>query len=82
MNEIEKEVTLSSKYQVVIPKEAREMTHLEAGDKLLLTISAGGQILLWKKPKNYTAHMKGLGKELWRGININQYVKTLRKEWN
>ena len=77
----EKEVTLSSKNQIVIPKEAREYIHLKAGDRLVITVSAGGHLLLWKRPQNYTKHMKGLGNTLWKGISADKYVEKIRKEW-
>ncbi|KAF0132914.1 MAG: hypothetical protein FD145_1527 [Candidatus Saganbacteria bacterium] len=77
----DKEVKLSSKNQIVIPKEAREYIHLKAGDKLLLTVSTSGHIMLWKRPESYTKHMKGLGRELWKGLNIKEYMENLRKEW-
>lgn len=77
-----KEVKLSSKNQIVIPKEAREYIHLKAGDRLLLTVSAGGHLMLWKKPKNYAEYMKGLGRERWKEVDIGSYVKKLRKEWD
>ena len=78
----DKEVRLSSKNQIVIPKEARESIHLKAGDRLLMTVSTTGHLLLWKRPKKYVDYMKGLGKNLWKGMDIEKYVKTLRKEWN
>lgn len=79
---VDKEVTLSSKNQIVIPKEAREFIQLKPGDKLLLTVSTTGHLLLWKSPKDYTTHMAGLGKELWQNVDIGRYVKKIRKEWS
>ena len=78
---VDKEVKLSSKNQIVIPKEAREYVQLKPGDRLLLTVSAAGHLLLWKRPKNYTKHMEGLGSKTWNNLNIDEYVKKLRKEW-
>lgn len=78
---VDKEVKLSSKNQIVIPKEAREYSHLKAGDRLMITVSAGGHLLLWKRPKNYTAHMRGLGERLWAGVDPKKYVGKIRKEW-
>jgi len=78
---VDKEVTLSSKNQIVIPKEAREYVHLKAGDRLVITISTSGHLLLWKRPHNYTEHMKGLGKNFWKGLSANKYIGKLRNEW-
>ncbi|PIS31696.1 hypothetical protein COT42_00280 [Candidatus Saganbacteria bacterium CG08_land_8_20_14_0_20_45_16] len=78
---VDKEVKLSSKNQIVIPKEARDYVHLKPGDRLLLTISATGHLLLWKRPKNYTAHMKGLGAQTWSNMDIGAYIRKIRKEW-
>jgi AbrB family looped-hinge helix DNA binding protein len=35
------EVTVSSKYQVVIPKDAREEIHVEPGQKLSVIVKGG-----------------------------------------
>lgn len=78
---VDKEVKLSAKNQIVIPKEAREYVHLKPGDKLLMTISTAGHLLLWKRPRNYTEYMGGLGKELWLKTNIGGYIKKIRREW-
>jgi AbrB family looped-hinge helix DNA binding protein len=42
-------VTLSSKYQIVIPKEIREMFHLQAGQKLV-ALPWDGRIVLVPVP--------------------------------
>ncbi|MBI2119137.1 MAG: AbrB/MazE/SpoVT family DNA-binding domain-containing protein [Elusimicrobia bacterium] len=34
-------VTISPKYQVVIPKEAREKTHLKKGQKMIVVVKSG-----------------------------------------
>ena len=60
-------VKLSSKYQVVIPREARKKLGLRAGDQLAVEVK-GGKVILRPRPKNYTNYMLGLGKEIWEGI--------------
>ena len=79
---IEKEVCLSSKNQIVIPKEVRESMQLKSGDRLYLTVSTLGHIELWKRPNNYTKYLKGLGKDTWKGIDIEGYVESIREDWN
>ncbi|OGB87560.1 hypothetical protein A3J44_01040 [candidate division WOR-1 bacterium RIFCSPHIGHO2_02_FULL_45_12] len=78
---VDKEVKLSAKNQIVIPKEARDYVHLKAGDRLVLTISSAGHLLLWKRPKDYTSYMKGLGRQLWKNTDVASYIKKLRKDW-
>lgn len=39
------------------------------------------QILLMEKPKDFAQAMKGLGKEIWRDIDVNAYVKEERESW-
>lgn len=46
--QIEDVVKISSKGQIVIPKSVRKRVQLEAGDRLLLAVSDGDQILLKK----------------------------------
>ncbi len=46
--QVEDVVKMSSKGQIVIPKTVRKRIQLEAGDRLLLAVSDGDQILLKK----------------------------------
>ena len=73
-------VKLSSKYQVVIPREARKKLGLRAGDQLAVEVE-GEKIILRPRPKNYTDYMLGLGKEIWEGIDASEYVRKERELW-
>ena len=73
-------VKLSSKYQVVIPKEARKKLGLRAGDQLAVEVE-GGKVIVRPRPKNYTNYMLGLGKEIWEGIDASEYVRKERELW-
>ena len=68
------EATLSSKHQIVIPREAREALQLKPGDKLLVRVH-GGTILVLEKPKSY--HRAILG----RGAYPKDYLKKERDSW-
>ena len=69
-------VTLSSKNQIVIPKEARKAMHIKANDKLLVVVKDNITIIL-PKPKKYSETLAGIGK----GIYMKGYVKKERSSW-
>lgn len=54
------EVTLSSKNQIVIPREAREALKVKPGDKLVVCVK-GDKLLIIEKPKSYAAAFQGVG---------------------
>jgi AbrB family looped-hinge helix DNA binding protein len=66
--------TLSSKNQIVIPREAREALQLKPGDKLLIR-AHDGKILVMEKPKSY--HRAILG----GGAYPKNYLKKERQSW-
>jgi AbrB family looped-hinge helix DNA binding protein len=73
-------VKLSSRHQVVIPKEARKRLGLHAGDQLVVEVE-GGKVVLHPRPKNYTNYMLGLGKEVWQRIDATEYIRKERESW-
>ena len=73
-------VRVSRKYQVVIPKKAREALNINRGDELIVSVK-NGQILMRPKPKSYTDYMRGLHKEVWRDAEAAEYIKEERKAW-
>jgi AbrB family looped-hinge helix DNA binding protein len=70
------EATLSSKNQIVIPREARKALGLKPGDKLLIVLQ-GDNIIVLQKPKSYRKAIAGLG----RGLYPDDYLKKERESW-
>ncbi|MGC2446619.1 MAG: AbrB/MazE/SpoVT family DNA-binding domain-containing protein [Candidatus Sulfotelmatobacter sp.] len=70
------EATLSSKNQIVIPREAREALDLKPGDKLLVSV-LGEKVLILEKPKSYRAALSGIA----RGLYPKDYLKKERNSW-
>lgn len=70
------EATLSSKHQIVIPREAREALDLKPGDKLIVS-AVGGKIIIMERPKSYRAALAGIA----RGLYPDDYLKKERKSW-
>ena len=73
-------VKVSSKYQIVIPREAREKLNLKAGDRLIIKAN-NEKIIIYPQPKSYAKYALGLGKEIWQGIDATEYVKKERETW-
>jgi len=53
------QATISSKNQIVIPREAREALGLKAGDKVLVVVR-GKRVLVLQKPRSNRAAIRGL----------------------
>ena len=73
-------VKVSSKYQIVIPREVREKINLKSGDRLIIKAN-NDKIVIYPKPKNYAKYSLGLGKEIWQDIDATEYVKKERETW-
>ncbi len=69
-------VKLSSKNQIVIPKEAREAMKLKGQDELLVVVK-GNVTVIMPKPKSYRSALSGAGK----GIYAKTYLHRERKSW-
>jgi len=70
------EATMSSKNQIVIPREAREALDLKPGDKLVVS-TVGGRIIVIERPKSYRAALAGIA----RGLYPKDYLKKERSSW-
>ena len=55
-------VTLSSKNQIVVPKEAREKLNIGPGQELLVLVKEN-RIVLVPRPQDFADRMAGLHKE-------------------
>jgi AbrB family looped-hinge helix DNA binding protein len=70
------EATLSSKNQIVIPRDVRKALGLKAGDKLLVVLR-GGHLIVLPKPKSFAQATHGLV----RGKYGSDYRKKERESW-
>jgi AbrB family looped-hinge helix DNA binding protein len=70
------EVKLSSKNQIVIPREARIALGAKTGDRLIVVVRGDTAILL-RKPKRYAKAIAGIGK----GLYPPDHLKRERESW-
>jgi AbrB family looped-hinge helix DNA binding protein len=69
-------VRLSSKNQIVLPREAREAMHLKGRDVLLVVVKDDVTIIM-PKPENYRSALTGMGK----GVYPKTHLKKERESW-
>jgi AbrB family looped-hinge helix DNA binding protein len=73
-------VKVSSRYQIAVPRIARERLKIEKGDRLLVDVQDGLLILL-PQPKDFAAHLAGLHKEIWADLDTDAYLREERDKW-
>lgn len=73
-------VKVSAKYQINIPQIARKKLNIKKGDRLLVDVQ-GGMIVLIPEPKRYSAYLQGLHSEIWKGIDVQDYLSGEREAW-
>jgi AbrB family looped-hinge helix DNA binding protein len=69
-------IRLSSKNQIVLPREAREAMHLKGRDELLVVVKDDVTVIM-QKPKSYAETLSGAGK----GVYPKTHLKKERGAW-
>jgi AbrB family looped-hinge helix DNA binding protein len=69
--------TLSSKNQIVVPREAREALGLRPGDKLLVVVR-GNTVVILPRPRSWTKALRGLAGQPYR----KDYLDRERASWD
>ena len=69
---------VSTKYQVVIPKEVREVLRLHPNDTLLFLID-GDTVILRPRPASFTKTLRGLHREVW--TDPDGWLEKERAAW-
>lgn len=75
---------LSSKNQIVVPAAVRRALKVSSGDQILWRITHINdqpKAVAEPMPKSWAARMKGLGKDMWNKVSIDDYINVLRNEW-
>lgn len=71
-----REVKLSTKNQIVIPREIRDALGVKAGDRLL-AVPRGNTVILIRKPRRYSKAIAGMGD----GLYSLDYLAKERESW-
>lgn len=70
------EVKLSSKNQIVIPRDVRDALRVKSGDKMVI-VTRGDTVIMLRKPKRYSKATAGIAK----GVYPSDYLETERESW-
>lgn len=74
---------VSHKFQVVIPKNIRELLGISKGD--ILQVYEKDDEIVMKKVKSTEPlslkDLKGLGKEIWKDVGVEEYIRKERESW-
>jgi AbrB family looped-hinge helix DNA binding protein len=74
---VQAQATISTKNQIVIPREAREALGVKPGDKLVVIVQ-GDSVIVLQKPKSHRVAIRGLGK----GVYPAGYLEKERHSWD
>lgn len=73
-------VKVSSKYHIAVPSSVRRQTGIERGDHLIWEVR-DGHITIVREPRSYAQRLRGLHKEIWAGIDPQEYIDQERDAW-
>lgn len=73
------EATLTSKGQLTIPKEIRELLHLRTGDHVSFRRAANGQVIMEPAPKVDIVALAGRFKSM--GTTLDDVDLAIRAGW-
>ena len=74
-------VKVSSRYQIVVPRIARERLNIQRGERLLVDVQ-DGMLILIPQPQDYVSHMSGLHKDVWADVDTTVYLQEERGAWS
>ncbi len=76
------QVTVGTKYQIVIPKEVRKMVKgLKPGSKVSVNVSDQNTLTVKTDPQDWLKRTKGIMTEAWKGLDTTAELEKMRNEW-
>jgi AbrB family looped-hinge helix DNA binding protein len=72
-------VKIGKRNQITIPAIARKQLNIHSGDHLTVDIQ-NDMLILLPEPKDYAQYMTGLHKEIWEGIDPQEYIDRERND--
>lgn len=71
---------LGRRNQMVLPAGVRKVLCIGEGDEVLIRM-VGKTAVIIPKPKSYANRLCGLHSEIWRDVDLDQYIKEERDSW-
>lgn len=73
-------VKVNNKHQIAVPASIRKELQIESGDHLLVEVR-DGHVILIPEPHDYSKHLRGLHREIWESVELQEYVQREREAW-
>lgn len=73
-------MSVSHKYQVVIPQGVREKLGIRKGDLVEVKLE-DEKIIMQVVRRRYTDRLRGLGKDTWKNVDPVEYQRQEREGW-
>ena len=70
-------VKVSKKHQIAVPSAVRKQFGIKSGDEQV----RGGYAILLPEPQDYSQRLRGLHREIWEGVEPQEYVRQEREAW-
>jgi len=76
------QVTVGTKYQIVIPKDVRKKVKgLRPGSKVSVNKLDENTIAIKTKPQDWVERTRGMMTEAWKNIDTTAELEKMRDEW-
>lgn len=73
-------VKVSKRHQISVPSAVRKRLGIKQGDRLLVEVK-GDMLILLREPRDYVDHLSGLHEEIWRNLDVDEYLEGERTAW-
>jgi bifunctional DNA-binding transcriptional regulator/antitoxin component of YhaV-PrlF toxin-antitoxin module len=73
-------VQVTDDFLVAVPDEALEKLKIERGDSLLVEVR-DNTIVLMPEPRDYARRLRGLHRDVWEGVDTDEYLRREREAW-
>jgi AbrB family looped-hinge helix DNA binding protein len=74
------QVKVSERNQISLPSRVRKELNIQPGDHLLVDVQ-DGLIIMMPLPPPGVDYLAGLHKEIWEGIDVEEYIREERASW-
>lgn len=76
------QVTVGTKYQIVIPKEVRKrIKGIEPGAKVSVYPNGKNTVTIKAEEKSWVERTRGIAKSAWKDIDPIKELEKMRDEW-